>query len=154
MPRLFIYCYYKILTSPLLVEKSKSVTQINFSIHSITQNNIENEKYLKDNFESVEELKDIIISYRLWNLKTIKENEVNSNIIKTIEEHYNLTDLKQKLTQNDFIKIKRKCIYKSRHRIYMAGYNKRRNNRKRKMSSIKRTNSNIGRWNGSTMLLG
>jgi len=89
-----------------VLKNSKAVRQINFSIHSVTQNEIENKKYLKDIFESAEELKDIIISYRLWNLKTIKENEINNNIIKTIENYYNLTDLKQKLTENDYIKIK------------------------------------------------
>ena len=45
-----------------VLKSSKSLRQINFSIHSITQNDIENEKYLKDIFESVEELKNIIIS--------------------------------------------------------------------------------------------
>ena len=89
-----------------VLKNSNAVRQINFSIHSITQNNTENEKYLKDIFESVEALTDIIISYRLWNLKTIKENGINANIIKTIEEYYKLTDLKQKLTENDFIKIR------------------------------------------------
>jgi len=89
-----------------VLKSSKAVRQINFSIHSITQNEIENEKYLKDIFECVEELKDIIISYRLWNLQTIEENEINAAIIKTIEEHYNIKDLKQKLTENDFIKLK------------------------------------------------
>jgi len=87
-------------------KNSKAVRQINFSIHSITQNNIENEQYLKDIFESVEEIKDVIISYRLWNLKTIKENEINNHIIKTIEEYYKLTNLKQELSENEFIKIK------------------------------------------------
>jgi len=89
-----------------ILKNSKAVRQINFSIHSITQNTIENEKYLKNIFESVEQLKDAIISYRLWNLTTIKENEINNNIIKTIETCYNLVELKQKLTENDFIKIK------------------------------------------------
>lgn len=88
-----------------ILKNSKAVRQINFSIHSITQNEIENEKYLNDIFESAKELNDIIISYRLWNLKTIKENEINNNIIKTIEKYYNLVDLKQKLAENEFIKL-------------------------------------------------
>ena len=36
---------------------------------------IQKDRYLQDIFESVEELKDIIISYRLWNMKNIQENK-------------------------------------------------------------------------------
>ena len=89
-----------------ILKHSKTVRQINFSIHSVTQNKIENEKYLKDIFESVEELDNVIISYRLWNLRTIKENEINSAIIKMIEEYYKIVNLKQELAETDFIKLK------------------------------------------------
>ena len=52
------------------------------------------------------ELKDIIISYRLWNLKDIKDNDINLEIIKSLEEYYNIQNLKQRLSENDFLKIK------------------------------------------------
>jgi len=89
-----------------ILKKSKSVRQINFSIHSILQNGELNKKYLEDIFESVEQLENIIISYRLWNLQSIKENSVNDEIIKVMENYYNIENLKNKLMENEFYKIK------------------------------------------------
>lgn len=89
-----------------ILKKSKAVRQINISLHSITQNDILYREYLKDIFESIEELKDVIISYRLWNLQTIKENDINNEIIKEIENYYKVQNLKESLSQNEFIKIK------------------------------------------------
>ena len=63
-------------------------------------------KKLQDIFESAEQLKNIIISYRLWNLKNIEENSVNRNIIKEIEDYYNIQNLQHQLVKNKFIKIK------------------------------------------------
>ena len=89
-----------------ILKRSKAVRQINFSIHSITQNENLNKQYLQDIFESAEQLENVIISYRLWNLHTIKENCINTAIIKTIEDYYNISNLKQQLVKNDFIKLK------------------------------------------------
>ena len=88
------------------LKNSKAVRQINFSIHSIMQNENINKQYLQDIFESVEKLENVIISYRLWNLKTIKENDVNNQIIQELEKQYDIKNLKQKLTEKDFYKIK------------------------------------------------
>jgi len=89
-----------------IIKKSKEVRQINFSIHSITQNESLNKQYLQDIFESAEQLPNVIISYRLWNMRTIKENSINTAIIKTIENYYNVSNLRQQLIENDFIKLK------------------------------------------------
>ena len=89
-----------------ILKRSKAVRQINFSLHSSTQNKEFGKKYLQNIFESTDELKDIIISYRLWNLKDIKDNDINLEIIKSLEKYYNIQDLKQKLSENDFLKIK------------------------------------------------
>jgi len=89
-----------------ILKSSKSVRQINFSIHSIMQNERLDKKYLQDIFESVEELNNIIVSYRLWNLESIKENDVNNGIIKELEKYYNIEKLKQKLMKHEFFKIK------------------------------------------------
>jgi len=89
-----------------VLENSKSVRQINFSIHSIMQNDKLDKQYLQDIFESVEKLEDIIISYRLWNLQTIKENDINNEIIEEIEKYYGIQNLKQELMQNEFFKVK------------------------------------------------
>ncbi len=88
-----------------ILKNSKSVRQINISIHSITQNNELDKRYLKDIFESVKELENIIVSYRLWNLKAIKDNDVNNEVIKEIENYYNIQNLKEELAKNEFFKI-------------------------------------------------
>ena len=89
-----------------IIKKSKAIRQINFSIHSVTQNKIQEKQYLQDIFESVEQLEDIIISYRLWNLQNIEENDINTNIIKKIEDYYNIKELKHQLREKDFFKLK------------------------------------------------
>lgn len=90
-----------------ILKKSNAVRQINFSIHSIAQNEKLNTQYLKDIFESAEQLKNIIISYRLWNLQNIKENDINNSIIEKIENYYNIQNLKQELTKNDFFQLRK-----------------------------------------------
>lgn len=89
-----------------LIKNSKVVRQINFSIHSIMQNKNIDKQYLNNIFESEGQLKNVIISYRLWNLKTLKENDINSQIIKEIENYYGIQNLKQQLMENEFIKLK------------------------------------------------
>ena len=89
-----------------IIKKSKAVRQINFSIHSITQNEKLNNHYLQDVFECVEELKNIIISYRLWNMQSIKENDINTSIIKAIEGYYNIQNLKEQLLENNSVKLR------------------------------------------------
>lgn len=89
-----------------ILKRSKSLRQINFSIHSITQNkNIDNE-YLNNIFCNVEQLPNTIISYRLWNISRIHENEANKKIIKQIEEYYKISNLLEKLKQSNFFKIR------------------------------------------------
>ena len=88
------------------LKKSKAVRQINFSIHSILQNKNLNKQYLQNILQSAEKLENTIISYRLWNLQNIKENDINTEIIKKIEEYYNLNNLKQKLQESEFVQIK------------------------------------------------
>jgi len=88
------------------IKNSKAIRQINFSLHSIIQNKNLDKRYLTDIFKSVEQLENIIISYRLWNLQNIKENDINSDVIKTLEDYYNVPNLKQQLIENEFIKLK------------------------------------------------
>ena len=90
-----------------ILKNSKSVRQINFSLHSVTQNKLLDDEYLKCIFESVENLENLIISYRLWNLKDIKENSINTSIIKAIENYYNIPNLKQDLVDNEFIQVRK-----------------------------------------------
>ena len=88
------------------IKNSNAVRQINFSLHSITQNKDLDKQYLNNIFKSVEELNNVLISYRLWNLKSIKENDINNDIIKAIEDYYNISNLKEQLIENEFIKLK------------------------------------------------
>lgn len=89
-----------------VIKNSKAVRQVNFSIHSITQNENFNEQYLNNIFECVSQLNNLIISYRLWNLQSIKESDINANIIKSIEDYYNVENLQEYLMENDFFKLK------------------------------------------------
>ena len=89
------------------IKNSNAVRQINFSIHSITQNECINQQYLQDIFKSVEELENTIISYRLWNLQSIKENNLNNKIIQEIEKFYNFQNLKQQLIENEFFQLRK-----------------------------------------------
>lgn len=89
-----------------IIKSSKAVRQLNISLHSSTQNELFSKQYLKDIFESAEELQNVIISYRLWNLKTIRENDINIEIIQEISNYYNLQNLKEQLMQNEFFQIR------------------------------------------------
>lgn len=88
-----------------ILKNSDCVKQINVSLHSMTQNDLFNKSYLKDVFDSVRELNNINISYRLWNLESIKDNDVNDYIISYIEEYYGISSLKETLKFNDYFKI-------------------------------------------------
>ena len=90
-----------------ILKKSKALRQINFSIHSIKENKSINKQYLQDIVECSEELDNTIISYRLWNLKNIRENDINSSIIEKIEKYYNIPNLKNQLIENEFLEIKK-----------------------------------------------
>ena len=89
-----------------VIKNSNAVRQINFSLHSMVQNENINKEYLRDIFKSVEKLKGIIISYRLWNLQNIKDNNINNDITKQIEDYYNISNLSKQLLENEFIKLR------------------------------------------------
>ena len=102
-----------ITTNGTLIDKnidilkfSNAVRQINFSIHSITQNKDLDKKYLNTIFKSVEELHNTIVSYRLWNISNLQENNINKQIIEAMQEYYNVSNLSDKLKENSFLKIK------------------------------------------------
>lgn len=89
-----------------IIKNSNAVRQINFSLHSFNENDIFNKDYLENIFQCVEEFKNTIISYRLWNLENIKKNDKNESIINEIENYYNVEKLKEKLSQNNFFKLR------------------------------------------------
>ena len=92
-----------------IIKKSNAVRQINLSLHSCLENENTNvAEYLNNIYECVKELEntDIIISYRLWNLKDISHNEKNEEVINFLAEKYELEDLKEQMALNEWIKLK------------------------------------------------
>lgn len=92
--------------------QSKSLRQLNLSLHSITKNE-NTEKY---NFESyidevleiskkILEKTNIIISYRLWNLENLQKNDENFNILDKLEKNFKTDNLKEKAKTEKFIKL-------------------------------------------------
>ena len=94
------------------IKNSKAVRQLNLSIHSVKQNTSMDEiDYLDNIFKAVDSLQlqntddKIYISYRLWNLKNISQNDENFNVIKKLQDKYNISDLLNKCKTNEFIKL-------------------------------------------------
>lgn len=89
---------------------SKSVRQLNLSLHSIDQNNIEkslNDKYLEQILLAVKEITsktNIYISYRLWNLNDLK-NDNNLAILEVLKNEYNIDNLMDLAKDNKAIKL-------------------------------------------------
>lgn len=102
--------------------KSKSLRQINISLHSFeaNDNNITFDEYFNEITSFVNEANEktnIICALRLWNLESYNErvsspeNKLNKNIIDILKEAFNYKeDLKENLDKNKRVKI-RKNLY-------------------------------------------
>lgn len=85
---------------------SKALRQVNISLHSYTQNKKIQKDYLKDVCEAVSKLKEkTYISYRLWNLKNLKENLKNKEILEFLSEKYRMPHLIEDTRNNTFLKL-------------------------------------------------
>lgn len=101
-----------ITTNGLLLQKnvdylcnSKSLRQLNISLHSMNENNIFHGKTLYEIFRASDLLKNTIVSYRLWNVS--KDNlNVNDNIINEIEKYYGIANISELLHKDGYFKIK------------------------------------------------
>lgn len=103
-----------------IILNSKSIRQINCSLHSAEQNGIDKKEYIENVFKSIDEIHsktDIIISYRLWNLENIQENLVNVEILNMIGKHYNIENIVELAKNNNFLECDKKHIFKPRFRI-------------------------------------
>lgn len=95
---------------------SKAVRQLNLSLHSIHENEYymeEESDYLSKTIEAVNEILDksqIIISYRLWNLRNINENKDNEDILLALEKAYNIENLVEVAKKNEFIEFRKNCF--------------------------------------------
>ena len=92
--------------------KSKSIRQLNLSLHSITKNENTDtynfETYINNVLEISKEILEktnIIISYRLWNLENIKENSENLHILNCLESAFSVENLVEKAKENSFVKL-------------------------------------------------
>ena len=108
-----------ITTNATLLEKnlniiieSGAVRQLNLSLHSITKNentdlyNFEN--YINSVLKSSKEILDktnTIISYRLWNLENIKENNENFHILSKLGEAFEVENLSEIAKKEKFVKL-------------------------------------------------
>ena len=88
-----------------ILKQSKSVRQINISLHSFTENKMINEEYFDNIFKSVRELPNVIVSYRLWNLTDISKSDKNKDIITKLEQNYHIYNLKAKMETTKSIKV-------------------------------------------------
>ena len=109
-----------ITTNGTLIDKvkeilisSKSVRQVNFSVHSFEANEekYKFEEYIKNIIDFIKEAKqksNIISVLRLWNLDSVyvAENKMNVSIFDTIRENFDLeSDLKSELQVKNSFKI-------------------------------------------------
>lgn len=96
-----------------IILNSKAIRQINISLHSAEQNTLNKEEYLKNIFMAVDQIHKntgIIISYRLWNLKDIKENKVNKDILEALGEKYNFTNILEVAQKNEFLELDKRIF--------------------------------------------
>ncbi len=96
-----------------IIKNSSSVRQLNLSLHSSIENdNLNVKKYLEDVYKNIQKLKNtnIIISYRMWNLNKLSNNEKNKIIIEFLSEKYSLPNLDELLKQNEWVKLEDKIF--------------------------------------------
>lgn len=113
-----------ITTNATLLEKraellidSRCVRQLNLSLHSINKNENTDlytlDKYLDEVIrvsKIILEKSNIIISYRLWNLESLEENDENSVILKRLEEEFNIDNLKERAKKESFVKLSKNAF--------------------------------------------
>lgn len=87
---------------------SKSIRQINISLHSAEQSGIDENKYITNIFNAIDNIcenTNIIVSYRLWNLKDLKNNNINYNILLKLGNKYKIENIVEKAQEHEFIKL-------------------------------------------------
>ena len=92
-----------------ILADSKSVRQLNLSIHDLEQNKIDETNRLIEVVDTVKEIRNlndkIIISYRLWNMNQIGENDKNLIFLKILENKYEISNLYEKCLKNNFVEL-------------------------------------------------
>ena len=92
-----------------ILGESKSLRQLNLSIHDLEQNKINENNQLLEIVNTVKEIKklnsEIIISYRLWNMNQIGENNKNLKFLQILENEYGFSNLYEKCLKNNFVEL-------------------------------------------------
>ena len=138
------------------VLNSKAIRQINISLHSAEQNLLDKEEYLRGVLNSVDEIHrhtEIIISYRLWNLRDIKENAVNLEILEKLGKKYNRPQIVVEASRKDFLELDKKIFINQDIEFEWPSLDKAVISEVRKVLWVKKSYCNISKWRYSTMLL-
>ena len=94
-----------------LLSCSKALRQLNLSIHAINQNNLDISKNMNDVLDSITKIKkankDLIISYRLWNIKDLDKNNENIIILDILGKEYNIKRIVERSKKEKFIELSR-----------------------------------------------
>lgn len=97
-----------------VLANSQSLRQLNISLHSISQNSkMDKVEYINNILNAVKYItskKDVYISYRLWNLKNISENDENIYILDRLSDEYGITNLKEIAKENEFVELGNKIF--------------------------------------------
>jgi radical SAM protein with 4Fe4S-binding SPASM domain len=92
-----------------ILAESNAVRQLNLSMHALVQNGLKIEKNVNNIFLELEKIrsknKNIIFSYRLWNVKSINENDINNTILKMLGEKYNISNILERSKTEKFIEL-------------------------------------------------
>ena len=92
-----------------ILSKSKSLRQLNLSIHDLEQNRLNEKDKFIDIINNVKNIKKInenlIISYRLWNISKIGENNKNIEFLQILENVYGTCDIYKKCLENSFVEL-------------------------------------------------
>ena len=95
-----------------ILRKSESLRQVNISLHSMHKNKGKSlktlEKYMGDIHKSVQILSKNnkpYISYRLWNLKDISQNEENIDMLNFLGKAYGIENLVEEAKKNSFVTL-------------------------------------------------
>ena len=92
-----------------ILAKSPALRQLNLSLHSLMQNDLNVKDNVFNIFENVDMIRElnkhIIFSYRLWNITSIEENYINSEILNLLGNKYHITNIEYRSKGEKFIKL-------------------------------------------------
>jgi radical SAM protein with 4Fe4S-binding SPASM domain len=83
-------------------------------MHALIQNDLEIKENVKRLIQTVCKIRskneNIIFSYRLWNVKSISENDVNSSILEALGNYYKIQNILERSQKEKFIELDKKIF--------------------------------------------